>query len=363
MKIYPANKNGKDGWICDWTDSEGKRYRPFFTAKATAEKYASTLKSDAKVIGEKFAALEPWEKVLAAQGYLRAKDAGYSLIEACEYFEAQKNKGATVTVADLCSRHTAAKTAKGIRAESLRQIKIVNDEFTKAFGDRIAGTIEPKDIREFLSRPTWGQVRKLHVLKALRSLFNWGQNEKLLHDNPANRTEDPHIEIRAPQVLKSDATKTLFEVTQKSYPEMLAFAAVTLFAGCRRSEAFQLTWDDIDLAEKTIRIPAIVSKTGVPRFTQLNDTALAWLNACTNKTGRIINTKKETAGYRAAVGIKGKRNILRKSFISCEVARTQDINTSAFKAGTSPKMIREHYLGAVSPNAALAHFSILPPAA
>jgi hypothetical protein len=60
------------------------------------------------------------------------------------------------------------------------------------------------------------------------------------------------------------------------------------------------------------------------------------------------------------VKLKWAHNALRHSYITYRLAEIQDLNRVALEAGSSPKMVHEHYRELATPDQSSAWFSIAP---
>lgn len=93
-------------------------------------------------------------------------------------------------------------------------------------------------------------VHKLNTF--LKSAFNYAIKNELIIKNPTINTNLPKKAKFKPNVYDNDKFKLLMEAvlnTDDEVPIILGSGA-----GLRRSEAFALTWDDVDFTKKTITI-------------------------------------------------------------------------------------------------------------
>ena len=58
---------------------------------------------------------------------------------------------------------------------------------------------------------------------------------------------------------------------------MLAYVAIGLFAGLRRSELCALEWSEVDLQARTIEVKGVKAKTRQRRIVTISDTLAEWL--------------------------------------------------------------------------------------
>ena len=69
--------------------------------------------------------------------------------------------------------------------------------------------------------------------------------------NPAEKIPRAILDDSAPGILTIEQVAELLSVTREEDPGMLAYVAIGLFAGLRRSELCSLEWSEIDLKART----------------------------------------------------------------------------------------------------------------
>ena len=139
----------------------------------------------------------------------------------------------------------------------------------------------------------------------------------------------------------------LLFMIRDSHPHYLAALVLAGFCGMRRSEVHGQLWKDIDLERKFVRVSSAKRGTPAKRLITLYDEAIEWLlispkngdSVCPGTTLTMDRIRK--IGQKA--GLKLPPNCFRHSYISCRVAATGDIATTALEGGTSARMIHRHY--------------------
>jgi integrase len=138
---------------------------------------------------------------------------------------------------------------------------------------------------------------------------------------------------------------------------------IQLFAGPRRSELMEIRWEH--LIGKYLRLDK--TKVRKKRPVEMPDALLAWLAPYRKNEGLVFAAEGGEDGftYRLSLVAKGAkvdlpRNVFRHTAISMRVAVSGDIAKTSFWAGSSPEIIREHYLGIVTPEDAATFFSLGP---
>lgn len=216
-----------------------------------------------------------------------------------------------------------------------------------------------------------------HFLRHCRGLFGWAVRKQYAKVNPFANICAKQAEHRDVGILSVEEAKALLEAAKALYGgELLAYVAITLFAGLRPdSEMRKLSWDAINLEDAEIRVTH--GKTRIPRTVEMPENLVGWLKICDRS--RAIYPKnfrrkwaavRNRAGFKGGVAITPKqrdseaglkpwvKDYARHSAISYRVRQTGDIFRTATWAGNSPGIIRRHYLGLVSSKEAVDFWSI-----
>jgi integrase len=132
------------------------------------------------------------------------------------------------------------------------------------------------------------------------------------------------------------AVLALPNAVQRDYLRLL------LFTGLRRNEAASLTWSDVDLAQRVIRIRAARTKSGRKLDLPMTDYVHAMLSArrrlgdtgfvfpANSGAGHISEPKFPLAVVERATGIRASAHDLRRSYVT--VAESCDISPLALRA-------------------------------
>lgn len=218
-----------------------------------------------------------------------------------------------------------------------------------------------------------------HFLRHCRGLFSWAIRTGHITVNPFANICPRQAEHKEVSVLSVHEAKALLEAAKAQYDgELLAYVAITLFAGLRPdSEIRKLSWDAINLEDAEIRVTQ--GKTRIPRTVEMPENLVKWLKKCDRSQAiypknfrRKWAVVRNRAGFKGGVAITQKqrdseaglkpwvKDYARHSAISYRVRQTGDIFRTATWAGNSPGIIRRHYLGLVSASDAKAFWRILP---
>ena len=110
--------------------------------------------------------------------------------------------------------------------------------------------------------------------------------------NPAERIPRAILDDSAPGILTVEEVAELLKVTREEDPGMLAYVAIGLFAGLRRSELCALEWSEIDIKARTIEVKGAKAKTRQRRIVTISDTLAEWL-ALASKSVRPTPSRNE----------------------------------------------------------------------
>ena len=136
----------------------------------------------------------------------------------------------------------------------------VNKHLIPLFGRRLLKQIAAKDIEEYKSHRAACRLKKgdrvkkstvnreIDLLKSLMArAVEWGY----VKANPTQGVRKFKIDVEEPVFLTSAQGAALL---QTATGQMKGFVAVGLNAGLRKSEMFNLKWDDVDFGRKEIRV-------------------------------------------------------------------------------------------------------------
>ncbi len=107
-------------------------------------------------------------------------------------------------------------------------------------------------------------------LRALKAGFEYAVMLGWIEKNPFKGVKQVHVpEPDYPVYLDEDEVKQLFAAIPD--PEFRRLIRFYLLTGCRRTEAMQIDWRDVDLEKRTIVIRASTTKTKKNRVLQIGD--------------------------------------------------------------------------------------------
>jgi integrase len=217
-----------------------------------------------------------------------------------------------------------------------------------------------------------GPRTKRNYLNTLSEILNYAVLKNYIERNPLDKL--PNSERRSLcgsesekgiAILKIDEARMLLNIA-KEYKELGLLNAIvfSLFCGIRTEEVKKLSWEDISLDKKVLKISSEIAKKRSIRYVNIPENALTWLTPFT--MGEVVNCNYESHYNNRLSKIIGKSsivwktNIMRHSFGSYHYGLYGDsLETSrqlGHKQGDST--LFAHYRNIVTHEDSEAYFSI-----
>ncbi len=369
-----------------------RRERKCFDTLAAAKIHCDRLAQKVSNEGSSFLTLSATQREDALKA-LEVLSGKASLHAAAKFWKQHNVAGEGMTVADLGTKWFAALRRSGCRKTTMRDREHKVGRLVKAYGDRPAVSIMADDLVGLMDalhlsgttadgyRRCWhalfsyaltGKVGKKRKVKKAEKSESW---TPIVSHNPAALLEAFETDEKLPTPLSVKAVRAIMSAAEEYAPAIVATLAVQFFAGLRPGEAMGLTWENIDLEEKMIRVMPEVSKMRRSRIVDINPTLAAWLRRYRKRSGPVgIVTQNQfdfamrrkhcgdKVGLLAAAGVKWIQDGPRKSFASYHFATHQDQAKLASILGHTgdAKVLYEHYRGLVTKKAAAVYWQIRP---
>ena len=382
VKIYEVRNRDRMNYTVSYMTPVKGRVRKTFADLELAKREANTIALNLaegdlealKLTGREKQIYVEAEQVLARTGiplhsvaheFARCFDIlGHGgIVEAARYFKKHVEAGLPdITVAKAVSRFTEAKKAEGMSGLYLKDIRLLLGRFAASFQCNIA-TIQPEDLRQYLSALDAGPVTRNNHRRLLVALFNFAKGEGWLRGNEetaaqrlgAYKVKEREVEIFMP----AEVAKLLAHAEEDFLPWIVLIA----FGGVRNEElAKGLVWESINFNRGYIIVPASIAKTNRKRKIELPENALEWLAPYRNRTGPIFNRdfRKPLKRTCDAARVKYKRNALRHSFGSYRMETVKNAGQVALEMGNSAAIVMKHYFDIVEARAAKEYWNIRP---
>jgi integrase len=302
----------------------------------------------------------------AAHEYKQARELlnGTSLVDAARFYARHhgggiKRKSVAVAVDEMID----AKRTKGVSELYLADLRYRLGTFKAAFHCDVSALV-PDDVSRFLNSLKLSPRSYNNFLWTLRTLFRYAQQHDWLSKEAdlLARVEE-RAGKRTPVEIFSPAQ--LAVLLNHAPAQLQSCIALAAFAGVRVEEILRLDWADVDRRPGFIEVAAHKAKTASRRIVPISDNLAQWLSISPRSGDRIWPYSKPwffeaIRNAARAAKVKWAHNAPRHSYISYRLARLQDVNRIALEAGTSPKMIYQHYRELVTPAEAKAWFEITP---
>jgi integrase len=367
VKIYRNETPGRPiCYVVSWINENG-RQRKNFTNEAQAHQRAEEILDDLKrglvlrqdISSEKAVLLAEYEKLLAEHGT--------TIGDAVRFFLAHKAKQASKQISALDAVNEYLKKFTDTKSRHYRTAKSILFKFGRAF-NKTLDKITVKELDEYFKGISEeGKTRNNHLCY-VRTFFKWAQGwGEYLPDGKLeiDKIKEPYPEKKKkPDLYTPEEMEKLLTHADAKFVPYLAIGA---FAGVRSSEVCRLTWEDIHLDQKAIRLGPEITKTQSGRLAIMPDNLIAWLKKhAGEKKGKVVpypedQLHKFTPDIAKAAGVQWKRNALRKGYISARMAQADaDADSVAKQCGNSKAMVETVYKLLVLPEVAERWFSITP---
>lgn len=114
---------------------------------------------------------------------------------------------------------------------------------------------EDQQVREGIHPLVVGKCHRL-----LKAAYRWGMRKELVDSNPMELVDPPSRPKKKPESLDQRTMQRLTSILMESNPTPLVVAAMlALHCGLRQGECCGLTWGDVDLDARTLRVVRTVA--------------------------------------------------------------------------------------------------------
>ena len=243
-------------------------------------------------------------------------------------------------------RHVRAKTFQEYEGK-------IQNHLIPGLGNHRLDSVKPMQIQEWFDKAIKSgrkdgsgglSIQSLvHIRTLLRAAFQYLVDNEQLSRNPAGKVKLPDVKPLDYEILTEDEILTVLEKVQGTQWETPVWLAI--FLGARRGEVLALTWDDVDLENKTVRIAHSLSeirgvglrvedtKTSRIRIVAIGDTVVDMLKqhrerqeiqkmyvgelwqglnlVCCNETGGFLWCNKFTQAWREIMKTTGIKKHIR----------------------------------------------------
>jgi len=238
--------------------------------------------------------------------------------------------------------------------------------------------VTPETLETYLATRNTSPAGKDTDRRAISRFFSWciERPRRWCNTNPAREVTIDQGETPPPAILTVEECENLLRAAEGYESGLLVpYVAVCLFAGLRPDEAKRLTWQQVNLADKEIRMEANQTKTKTPRVVAIHATLAAWLTPYKGKTFFPVNWRKEFDAIKELAGFVGRQDpatkgtgkpfphdVMRHTAISHFFRDCGSYGLTAEQFGNSEAIIKKHYQGRVSTEDTRKFYAIQPKA-
>lgn len=389
--------NGVFTFQVSGTKRDGERIRKRFPTEAEADAEVQRLAiENANVITSetpRMTWLSAEELQEAESAVKEMKKRGQPLSKAIRYFiDTYREPVKQITLQTAYDEFFKfKKETQGSRQRTLQNIASRVGKLAERYPALFVSALTLDQVAEHCARG--GAQNQNNNRAELRGFFNWCMNPRRGYctENLAlklDKVRGIDKDIAALTLAESrkllEAARTYQPVARVKSPAdnggVVPFVALGLFGGLRPDEIKRLTWDNIDLEEKTIVVSSGKAKTRTRRVVEISDNLVDWLTPYKLKKRPIhwprltshFERVRALAGFRPAekMGIKVDpekqhlkpwiQDYLRHSAISNHLAFHGNEQKTALWAGHNVDVIHGHYKSLVTKKEAAEFWSIAP---
>lgn len=199
---------------------------------------------------------------------------------------------------------------------------------------------------------------------ALLAFFSYCKRKGYVKENPVDKVSKIKETHKEPEVFTVSEIRNILNLSPEG-SDIRTYIAIGAFGGLRLAEAERLTWNKIDLKDKTITLDGTITKTSQRRIVKMSDNLVEWLLPYSQKTNtdeKVLrkNFKNYLGNFKKINKIKWVNNGLRHSSASYYLALIGDEYKTASQMGHNVKTLKTNYKGLVKEQDAIRYFNILP---
>ena len=363
--VIPKGDSRKPRW---WRVNVGKRFtgtqkqRRFFDTEAEANEFIRETEAAAKEKGKSAFGIPQALAVEALQLSSQLEPHGASLTDAVKFFLRNAPISGKKTVSELIPEYLRTKTNPKYRQAQ----GIALGVFQKDFGTKPITSIFAPAIEKWFEKKGWNPLNARNYMRDLSMFFRWAEFRDYAAGNPFDKIERPSVPRKVPEIFTVEESRRILEAAYLNPAlGLLPMYAIGLFSGVRIEELGRMTWEMIDWVEGEIRLPANVTKTGMPRNIEIFPALRETLENGAPETGMIVsavNLRLRRTKLLSLAGIQNHRNALRHSFASYHAAKHRNPGALQLLLGQeTPSVMFKHYISATRRTDAEKYFNLRPP--
>jgi integrase len=282
---------------------------------------------------------------------------------------------------DAFTEFIAEKRQENLRPRSISDLKTRVGFLLKVAGGMEVSDMTESKLRAIVHRDSDGRgpESRNNDRRALNGFFAWAAAKRYCAENPMAGIAPIRFHRREPEIFSLAAVESILTAARGFQGgAMLPYFVLALFSAIRPTEIQRLTWRDVDLLEKTVRLGGAAAKKRQRRLVELSDNAVVWLRPLVIRQlpiwparGRkMFEEVRELAGFgsskknadelKAVDLIPWIQDGMRHTAISCHFAQHGHEGDTARWAGNSPDEMHKSYKQLVSKADAAIFWNIYP---
>lgn len=355
-----------DKYQVDYGQRAGKRERVRAETLDAAKLLASQHRDEMASLGLSARALSPHQRADAVAALATLSDTGATLAVAATFYrDHHRPADQSVTVAAAVPQYLDALRKEGARPAYVAGAQVRTRRLAADIGTRSMAAITRDDVAAWLDVLGLTPANRLSFIRVLSPLWTWAIDRGLASTNPWRELKKPKLDARLPTVATPAEVKAVMKAAKKHCPDAVAGWAVLFFAGLRPTEAMRLTWADVDLGARVIRVGGATSKTRSARLVPITDNLACWLAGRRPSTGGSLIPSRTTWIRRRRKVLEKARitmgpDVPRHSFASYRLAATGDEARTALECGHSAAVLHRFYKQLATEATAREYFAIAP---
>jgi integrase len=364
MRVCKSKPGQRKPWEADLGKINGKRLRKFFETRDQAESYVSLKAREIQNHGTQALSLTEAERAEYRAAKAKLPE-NVSLLEAVEYFLANRKVIIERTVGSAIEECLKDKADAGNRKRSVNQLKYSLSRFMAGRAETACSAVTPQEVRAWLNGNGWATSTRKGYLGDVRTFFSWCQKQGYVASNPAKQVERPRPEPTPPRNLTIPQIEALLRAGLQIDPQLTGgLIAPALFGGSRAAETRRL--ENTSISEHGIHVQGHHAKTRANRLIEHRPQLAAWLKLCDtwpihNWQDRLARVRARAAELLKVEKFPWPKNCLRHSFCSYAIHIFGSMETAA-AAGHSEQQLHNTYRALV-PKAEAVRWSRLTPQA
>lgn len=360
----------------------GKTYRAFKKSKTEAINEKNAIIAKLKKDGIESMSFPPEQRADYNEAMDIARLHGYDKLLSFVSAILQKLKDSTpdepidnikrVQIMDAYYEYYEAKERQGRSKATLHDIHTRVKRFAEHFKTQPFAHLTQRQVENWCTQGDSSPRTQRNNFVAVHSFLKWAKRRGYHNmDLDFDRHSFLPRELKKQKTVFSiEDVRRILDVLQEEpvFRRYIPFYALQLFCGIRRAEAERMRWEYIDFANKSIRLPAEITKTGdehIMRPPFLPDTVFAWLAPFAPSVNKTSAIAKPGESMRERINLqigKWERNGMRHTFATMHVSLHGDpAKTAVLLRHRNQQRLWQNYLARlVTEEDAKRYFSLKP---